>query len=45
MAWCFGLYGFLESEATTAERVMQLAEMIYASGLRIDANIDFAIST
>ena len=32
MAWCFGLYGFLESSATTPARVAMLAEMIAVSG-------------
>ena len=43
MAWCFGLYGFLEAEATTAERVADLANMISVQGERIEANLDYAL--
>lgn len=44
MAWCFGLYGFLRSEATTADRVGRLAEMIAVCGQRVAANISYALS-
>ena len=44
MAWLFGLYGFLESPATTAERVTVLAQMVAVSGKRIEANLDYALS-
>jgi len=44
MAWCFGLYGFLESGATTLGRVSALARMIACSGERIASNIDYALS-
>ncbi|MGA1794852.1 MAG: alginate lyase family protein [bacterium] len=44
MAWCFGLYGFLESGATTPDRVSVLARMIACSGERIAAHIDYALS-
>jgi asparagine synthase (glutamine-hydrolysing) len=44
MAWCFGLYGFLDAEATSAERVASLAQMIAVSGARVDANLDYALS-
>lgn len=44
MAWCFGLYGLLDSKATTAERIALLAHMIAVSGRRIEANLDYAIS-
>lgn len=44
MAWCFGLYGFLEAEATTANRVLQLTQMLGFTAHRIEANIDYAIS-
>jgi hypothetical protein len=44
MAWCFGLYGFLDAEATNAERVASLAQMIAVSGARVDANLDYALS-
>ena len=44
MAWCFGLYGFLDSQVTTAARVAMLAQMIAVSGQRIAANLDYALS-
>ena len=44
MAWCFGLYGFLDAEATRAERVALLAQMIAISGARVEANLDYALS-
>jgi asparagine synthase (glutamine-hydrolysing) len=44
MAWCFGLYGFLEAEATTAERVAMLAQLIAVSARRIEANLGYAVS-
>jgi asparagine synthase (glutamine-hydrolysing) len=44
MAWCFGLYGLLDSQATTATRVAALAQMIAVSGYRIEANLDYALS-
>ena len=44
MAWCFGLYAFLQAEATTAERVAALAQMIAISGRRVEGNLDYALS-
>jgi hypothetical protein len=44
MAWCFGHYGFLHAEATSAERVASLAQMIAVSGARVEANLDYALS-
>lgn len=44
MAWCFGLYGFLGSPVTTAQRVAELAQMIAVSGARIEANLAYALS-
>ena len=44
MAWCFGLYAFLESRATTADRVAALAQMIAVSGRRIESNLSYALS-
>src|SRR5262249_14485641 len=44
MAWCFGLYGFLDAAVTTAARVAQLAQMIAVSGHRIEAMLDYALS-
>ena len=43
MAWCFALYGFLEADATTPERVFQLGLMLGTTALRIEANIDYAL--
>jgi len=44
MAWCFGLYGFLDAQVTTPERVVMLAQMIAVSGQRIAANLSYAVS-
>lgn len=44
MAWCFGLYGFLDSPNSTPLRVSQMAQMIAVSGQRIEANIGYALS-
>jgi hypothetical protein len=43
MAWSFGLQGFLQSPATTPERVVMLVQMIGVSGRRIAANVDYAL--
>ena len=44
MAWCFGLYAFLDAATTTPERVAALAQMLAVSGNRIAANFDYALS-
>jgi asparagine synthase (glutamine-hydrolysing) len=44
MAWCFGLYGFLNAQATSGERVTRLVQMVAVSGYRIEANIGYALS-
>lgn len=44
MAWCFGLYGFLDAAAASARRVADLAQMIAVSGQRIEANLSYALS-
>jgi len=44
MAWCFGLWGFLDSPATTPARTAGLAQMIAISGARIEANLAYALS-
>lgn len=44
MAWCFGLYGFLDAPATTAARVASLARIIAVTGRRIEANLGYAMS-
>jgi hypothetical protein len=44
MAWCVGLYGFLDAEATTSDRIARLARMIWASGCRIALDLPDAIS-
>jgi hypothetical protein len=43
MALVFGLYGFADCDATTAERVAALAEILAVSGGRIEANLDYAL--
>ena len=44
MAWCFALYGLLDSPATTARRVAMLGQMISVSGRRIDSNFEYALN-
>lgn len=44
MAWCFGLFAFLDHPASTPERVAMLMQMIEESGHRIAANIPYALS-
>lgn len=44
MAWCFGLYGFLDCTLSTPERVANLAQMIAISGQRIAANFAYALN-
>lgn len=44
MAWCFGLYGFLDSPASTPARVAALAQMVAVSARRIEANLGYALS-
>jgi hypothetical protein len=44
MAWCFGLWGLLTAQATTAERVSDMAQMVAASGQRIAGNFAYALS-
>ena len=44
MAWCFGLYGFAASPASTPQRVAMLAQAIAVSGVRIESNIGYALS-
>lgn len=44
MACCFGLYGFLHSPETTAERVWSLGQLMAVSGERIEANLAYALS-
>ena len=44
MAWCFGLYGFLDASPTRPERLAMLAEMIATSAERIEANLRYALS-
>ena len=44
MAWCFGLYAFLDSPSGTAERVFNLVRMIEKHGERIAGFIDYALS-
>jgi hypothetical protein len=44
MAWCFGLHGFLEADATTPQRVVMLTQMLAFSGQRIERNLRYALS-
>ena len=44
MAWCFGLYGFGSSPASTPKRISLLAQAIAVSGRRIETNIGYALS-
>lgn len=44
MAWCFALYGLLDSPASTPERVAKLAQAVAVSGERIRANLAYALS-
>jgi hypothetical protein len=44
LAWCFGLFGFLDAKSTTSDRVSVLVEMLAAHGDRIEGNIEFAVS-
>lgn len=44
MAWCFGLYGFDDSPATTPRRVAQLVQMMGVFGRRIEANLSYALN-
>ena len=43
MAWCFALYGFLDSGRSTPSRVQRLAQMIAVSAERIEFNLDYAL--
>lgn len=44
IAWCFGLYSFLGSEASTGPRLLLLARAMHYFGRRIEANIAYALS-
>jgi asparagine synthase (glutamine-hydrolysing) len=44
MAWCFAMYGLLDSSATTDQRIAGLCQMIAVSGARIEGNFDYALS-
>ena len=44
MAWCFGLYGFLDASCSTSERVFRLVRMIEVHGARIAGFIEYALS-
>lgn len=44
MAWCFGLHGFLNAQATNPKRVARLAQMLALSAYRIESNINYALS-
>src|SRR5579884_101137 len=44
MAWVFGLYAFLDSPATTAQRVYALAEMVLISPGRLERSLPYELS-
>jgi len=44
MAWCFGLYGFVQSPHTTPERILRLIAEINAHADRIEGTIAYARS-
>ena len=44
MAWCFGLYGFLNASCSTSQRVFHLVRMIEVHGERIAGFIKYALS-
>jgi asparagine synthase (glutamine-hydrolysing) len=44
MAWCFAMYGLLDSSATTDKRVAGLGQVIAVSGARIEGNLEYALS-
>jgi asparagine synthase (glutamine-hydrolysing) len=44
MAWCFGLFGFLNSPFSTATRVIRLLRMIQKHGERIRSFIAYGLS-
>lgn len=43
MAWCFGMYAFLGSPATSGERLLKLARAMSHFGSRIEVNLDYAL--
>jgi asparagine synthase (glutamine-hydrolysing) len=43
MAWCFGLYAFMDCNMTP-DRLQWLVQLIAVSGERIEANINYALS-
>jgi asparagine synthase (glutamine-hydrolysing) len=45
MAWCFGLYGFIEADVTTPEDVCLLVQSVAAHAERIEGNFSYALST
>ena len=44
MAWCFGLFGFLNASCSTSERLFRLVHMIEVHGVRIAGFIEYALS-
>lgn len=44
IAWCFGLYAFLDTAATTPERLRRLALAVAQSARRVEANLGYALS-
>jgi len=44
LAWCFGLFGFLNASSTSPARITLLIKMINLSGERIETNLNYALS-
>lgn len=44
MAWCFGLFGFLNAKSSDSERVFRLIRMIEVHGERIAGFIEYGLS-
>ena len=44
MAWCVGLHGFLDADATTPDRIARMARLMWTSGHRIALDLPDAIS-
>ncbi len=44
MAWCFALYGFWHSDATTTRHIVNMVKLLAIQADRIAANIGYAVS-
>ncbi len=45
LAWCFGVYAFKASPASTPQRLAHLTQWIAAQAERVERNVAFALST